>query len=846
MNKTLKIILIVLAVPVVLLIVAAVALKLYFTSDRLKALIIPKVEQTLERDVAVGDVSLTILPRLGVKMENLAISNPRGQEFAGERFITLDQLLLDVQIMPLLSRELRINEIILHRPDLYLEVNEAGQANFAMPEDTARAEAEPPPEGEQQAFALFLNDFQINDGRIEYVDRKEDTRALIQGLDQAMSVTLTDGGKNARLESRATIDTLSYGSTQGFLISGLPLESYQLLYWDGNEGVLTMDSVRLAVRELVLSGKGTMSGLPTQPGQEPQPVLDFTLQSAKTDLADLLSLVPPEMLKASQGMETSGQFQFAMSAQGPVGDSLQPDVAGTFSVENGSIRYQDLPKAITGITLAGAFEQPGGRLNQTPPGKLVVDRFAAELGTSTLTGEMSVVNFQAPTLAASFNGAIKLDEVKEYYPLEPGTDLGGTLQANLNLNGPATDPNALRASGRLEFQRVTVQTPGRPEPLRNLNGVITFNNQVVNADQLSLLIGQSDLALSFTLRNYLGLVMPQARSAARPTASLTLRSKLLRTEDIMTPGKEEPAGDEAPPAQAALPDVDIDANVTIDRLITGKFEFANARGAVEVRNGVINLNNLSLNAFGGAVVTKGRLDLRPQQPAAFDLNLDIRNVQANSLLSNFTSFGTHLFGQFSMSTSMKGALNDTLGLNPQTLAGEGRVEVDRGRLTGYPLTSALANYTGVSELAGVEFSDWSNAFSISQGRLTIPELKVDAQVANFVLSGSQGLDGSLDYDLTVRLPESLSNQLKISGLTAEVVNLIKDKDNRIPLQFDVGGTATNPKLSLDMAQIQQAAQQALEQRLKQEAQEQGEQVRKQAEEELKEKAEEQLQRLFGK
>ena len=846
MNKKLKIVLIVLAVPVGLILVGAIFLKVYFTSDRLKALVIPRVEEATERKVTVGDISLSIFPHLAVSLEHLTISAPKGVRFSREEFLSLDQLVLDVNILALLNNRLEVNEIILKHPSLYLEVNPDGVANYAPPVTAEKPAAGKKPEAaEQSTGALLLSNFEIINGEVEYVDRKADRRILVKEYDQRMKADVRNGGAEVFFESESSAGGLSYGSQKSFLISNLPLVTFQRLRYDQRTDELSLDSISIGMREITLVLKGTVDHA------QARPFLNLSLRSTKADVAQLLSLVPKEYMTKAEGVTSSGKFQFSMTIRGEVGDSVQPDVKGTFTVSDGSVRYAGFPKSITNITLAGMFERPPEIVGKKKtPGNFSIEKFSAMLGTSTMGGKLSVVDFDDPVLTAGFNGELQLGEVKEYYPLEKGTELSGSIRANFSLGGRAKVPSSIKADGTLEFRNVTTRTASSPKPLQNLNGIITFNNQLIDAKKLSMNVGESDLALAFTMRNYLALVSDDASSAGKPSMLATLTSKRLRTADLMSeesPPAEGKKQERGKKAQAALlPNMDVDANVSIDKLETEKFDFTNARGSVKIREGVITLQNFSVNAFQGNIVTRGVLDLRRMERRPFDLNLEVIGVEAHTMLPKFTSFGNNLFGKFSMNTSVKGDLDDTLGLNTKTLNGRGTVQIFDGKLVGYPMTIKLADVTGISELREVQFKDWSNAFTIADGRIHVKDLKIVAANTDFVLNGSQGFDGSLDYKMLVRLPGSVSGRLSIGGLGGEVINFLKDKEGRINLNFKVSGTASDPAYALDTEEAKQKAKQALEEKARQEAERLKQEAMKKAEEELKKKAEEGLKKLFKK
>jgi len=469
---------------------------------------------------------------------------------------------------------------------------------------------------------------------------------------------------------------------------------------------------------------------------------------------------------------------------------------------------------------------------------------------------MTVTNFDDPFIKLSASVSLSLATIREFYPLDKGTELTGEMKLDLRIAGKVIDPKTMQASGSMTFQNVTAQTATSVNPVRQLNGTVTFNNEIAETKKLSLLIGESDMTVACRVKNYLSLVSKD-KKAPQSTATMSLQSNHMFTRDLMseppapasgagkagegqTPGGGQTArgksgsqegGQPAPPktgktsgksAFAVLP-IEVDVNAAIGTLTLEKFEFTNVRGSLRISKGVVTMQNLTLNTFGGSVATSGSLNLtRPDRPL-FDLNLNLNALEAGSLLSHFTSFGQRLNGALTMSTSMKGALNDTLGLVPDALEGNGKAGIKNGSLKGFKVNQALAGLLNLPELESIQFSDWGNDFTVHNGRLVLKDLTITALNAQYVVNGSQGLDGTLDYRMALYLPESAGQKLNISGLAGEAIDLFKDQSGRLKLDFNVGGTTDNPKVQLDTAP-----------------------VRKRAEETLKDKAVDALKKLFEK
>ncbi len=110
LSRKAKVWLIVVSIPVILIIGAVIALKAYFTPDRLKALVIPRIEEATHRTVALNDISLSVFPGIGVDMDGFSLSNRKGEGFSAQPFLTLNRMSVRVNLMPLLSGNVEVTK----------------------------------------------------------------------------------------------------------------------------------------------------------------------------------------------------------------------------------------------------------------------------------------------------------------------------------------------------------------------------------------------------------------------------------------------------------------------------------------------------------------------------------------------------------------------------------------------------------------------------------------------------------------------------------------------------------------------------------------------------------------
>jgi hypothetical protein len=115
----------------------------------------------------------------------------------------------------------------------------------------------------------------------------------------------------------------------------------------------------------------------------------------------------------------------------------------------------------------------------------------------------------------------------------------------------------------------------------------------------------------------------------------------------------------------------------------------------------------------------------------------------------------------------------------------------------------------------------------------VKDLRITALNADYAVNGSQGLDGSLDYGLSVYLPPDMSAKVNIPGFPGEAVNLFKDQSGRLKLDFNVGGSTDDPTVRLDTAPAKERAETMAKEKLQQEKQKLEQSVRQKTEDALK-------------
>ena len=92
------------------------------------------------RDVAInGDVRLAFLPRFELVAEDVTVANAPGGQ--AEHLAAIGALGIGLELLPLLSGDVQVNQFVLSNAELNLEENVNGKANWDFEADADAAEA---------------------------------------------------------------------------------------------------------------------------------------------------------------------------------------------------------------------------------------------------------------------------------------------------------------------------------------------------------------------------------------------------------------------------------------------------------------------------------------------------------------------------------------------------------------------------------------------------------------------------------------------------------------------------------------------------------------------------------
>lgn len=224
---------------VVLILLAIVIVPQVFDPNDYRGQISELVQQKTGRDLQLnGDLSVSVFPWLGIRTQGLSLSQP---EQIGGAMVQVETAQLRLKIMPLLSKRVEIDTVILEQPQLRFITLENGINSLTgLAEETAEEQAaEAEPASPEMALALVIQGVELTDGSLEWDDRQAKQRYQVNDL-QLITGNLI-GNSLADIELSGTMLDLSDPS-----VDVQPLE----FSVDG-QALINTDSLLVTAKDLV-------------------------------------------------------------------------------------------------------------------------------------------------------------------------------------------------------------------------------------------------------------------------------------------------------------------------------------------------------------------------------------------------------------------------------------------------------------------------------------------------------------------------------------------------------------------------------------------------------------------
>lgn len=685
-----------------------------------------------------------------------------------------------------------ISRIIVKDTRVHAIVLEDGRPNWDVMKPSPDAET-PEDETAQETFRIKLQKLSVDNLSVVYDDRQGGVFADLSRLEADCSGDF--GSDRTVVDLKMETPSLTCRTGGIPLLNKVSLEADMDVDADLAGGKFTLRENMLRLNAIQLNLDGWLAQ--TKQGMD----MDLRLNTNEVGFKELLSLIPAIYAKDFQDLKTDGKVTLNAFARGSMeGNTKVPQFEVNLDVKDAMFRYPSLPAGVEKINISALVRNAGGPLDAT---EISVAPFDFVLAGNPFSLNATVKTpVSDPDFHLTARGKLDLGKVKEVYPLDD-MQLNGLVQADLELGGRLSmvekeQFEQMQAKGSLRLNQMKLVLKDMP-PVDIQQSVFTFSPRYLQLSETTVNIGKNDLTLDSRFENYLGYAL----KGSTLKGTLNVSSNHLNLNDFMsadtTAAVAEVPADTAAMGVIRVPEnIDFQMQAAFRELLFDKMTLTDGKGTLLVRNGTVDMRNLSFNTMGGSVTMNGAYaapqNKQPELNAAFSMrNISFAQAyQDLGLVQQLAPIFAGLKGNFSGNLQIDTPLDATMSPVMSAVQGKGALSTKDLSLSGVKFIDQVADIVKKPSLKEIKIKDLNIDFEIKDGRVTTKPFDLKLGDYNMNLSGSTGLDQTIDYTGKITMPaDGIASKLGTVDMT-------------------IGGTFTSPKVGIDMASLaRNAAEQAL-------------------------------------
>ncbi len=750
------------AVVVVIIVAVITALPHIIDVNQYRGQIQSELQQRLNRPVQLGDLSLGVFP-VRIEANNVAIGED--PSFGSTvPFAQVGQLDVSVKLLPLLSKNVEIESLELKRPKIELIRNAQGVWNFSTmasaPSNPAPTSKTPPSAQPSGAASgqVSLGELKISDGQIAVTDnQKRQPRAVYDHID----LTLEDYAPGQPFSLDLTAHVPGSGSQKlGLTGSGGPVNNADLAATPF-KGTLKLDEVSLSGVQKFLNSS-SLTGT----------------DAVITGSADVSS--------AKSTMSTNGSLKLE-------------DVV----VHGVKVGYPIMANFDISDNLAGDA--------------MDIKKFDVKVGSTSLAAQMTLTQYASPS--PNIDALVRCDNAKLDELLNMAKVFGGSAaegisgSGNVSLNvhaaGPIHNTGAMKFSGSGALQNVSLLTASLTQPVHVHTANLQFMQNSINLINLTASLGSTTANGNLSVANF---------QAPHLTFALSADKVNVTELEQITGGSSQPAQKRAragwsllPTAEAApasaepglLQSATGNGTLAVGTISYQQTVLTNVHSNVALNRGVVQLNPLTSQIFGGQQSGSVTVDTRPN-PMTYAANIKLANVDANKLMSSVSSVKDTVYGTLGATTNITFA-TPASGDIVQTLNGTMALNLANGKIMKLDLPgelSKIGKFGGVSPKGYTAISQMTGTFNVHNGVAQTNDLKAALDIGSMAATGTINLvSQGLDMHVTAVLNKGFSQSVGGAGVGGYLNTALANKNGELVLPVLITGNMNHPQVAPDLQQI---------------------------------------------
>ncbi len=763
---------------------------IYYFKDELIAIVLTEVNAHLKAKVKVDKVDIAFwssFPNLSVDFNKVFVQDTYENSTDKDTLFYSEKIRLRFNPMDIWREEYRLKRIDIHPGTLQLKVNSKGEVNYDILKETT--------DTTETTFNFDLQKLNIKDLKFSYTNDQINHRYATDLIETELEGKFSEKVFTIHAKSHQIIRETRSGQVN--FISNKKADLDINVEIDQNKDIINIPNTKILIANLPFQFSGYLS---------PEK-MKFVIEAKKLSLTDVVKNFSMKEVEHVTNYSGSGIVNFSLNIDDNRLDNKHLNLDCKFGIVSGRLTEPEQNIQISNLSLDGHYS------NNEDRGKdiLLLNNIQFTTKTGPFTGNLKITEFDSPRLEGKANGNLDLAAVNLLFPIEGIDKIGGNMAVNADFKVkllPENNIDLIHCEGGVELIDNYIQLVDDKRNFHSIFGAIKLQNNDISVNQLSVKLANSDLSLTGSLSNLINYF----KSEGKLDVKLNVFSNSIHVSDLGTTSKEVQKETNAPRSYILPHLINGNLNLTVGKLSYEGHLFEQIQGELALNDRLLSFNNIKFKTSGSNVT--GSVKIKEQSEEYFQTvsQLTSNNIQLKQLMKDWHNFkqdviqDRHVSGQAAAKLYLEAPFDLRTGINMQQIKSDIHLKIDNGRLYKVEAFNSIVeslktpaaklvlganNIKSLGDkLSDLKFETLENTLLIRDGKITIPEMKINSSALNIETQGTHTFDNQIDYRFSFRLRDLKEKK------TSEFGEIVDDNTGMI-VYLKMFGTMDNPQFSWD-------------------------------------------------
>lgn len=756
-------------------------LSIQLFGNRISQAVVAGLNKNLNTEIAISAIKVSLLrsfPNLTVDLQDVRIAGSDGSTL-----LEAQQVKSRIGLLSLFGK-MRLKNISIANGALHILVDQDGNTNYHLleyqPVDVQLARKNDP----SQPVAFAIEDARLENMDLIYQNFQLKTEASILLLDANFKGEFGQEIYDMVTTINAEIRFLDLDNLR--ILAGESLRIGAESRVNNAQNLYQYKELYLGLGGLNLRASGSMQNV--KDGW----LNDLSFESEKSDLADLLRLLPGQYKSALDGLRSQGKFSLTAKITDKWTEQQQPQMAFRISFKDGQLRSQGAKAKAEDINFVGEFTNGKQRLASSSAFR--IESLTGRFGKEAFDIHLAIENFQAPTISLAANGNIPIDALMSYLPKAGVKDASGSLRLqDIQLEGRYSDMlsargmSRVKSSGQIVLDQASLNINDRLLSLPS--GRLIIKNNALEIDALRLSTQGNELSLAGQASNFIPVLFADSLNTrdAKLEFSALLNASEIDFEQLLAladPSEADIAAAQKSGSTNSLARKSVAKRAQITDLLSGQFDASFRQwkyGKMHGSNfrGILNFSPQKMIIKGQTSAMDGQWkvegDLFFVESPRLEARVVAEQVNIKEFFHQANDFGQavlthqHLSGKLDSKIYIRAYFSPEGELDYDRLLVLAGLGIKEGELLGFEILENFSSVLKTKDLERIRFSNLENYLEVSRSTVYIPVLFIQSSAMNLTMNGSHTFSQLMDYNIKVNAGQVLANKIARHDQQLEVL-----------------------------------------------------------------------------